>query len=234
MTGRLARVLAVVIIAYRHTKVPSAEFVRNDCAFHAGVGAADVSFNTIVIFGVVVFQDTKVIDHNGILPSLYKHILISMLGLRQKRNIAFKEVIIEDPKYLADAEMLKNISIEVDSYAHEHKLWRLPNPVKVFFRYEADHEIERIVEVLEGVIEDLQNTRDKKIITVLNNYPVVSPRAHTRVFNRQWLNILSAILLPVGICIYIRMWMFRLRLYRDLKVIKNTNSEIVQRIEEIT
>ncbi len=165
---------------------------------------------------------------------LYRNFFMKLLGLRLKRHVASKEVIIEDPHYAEDRIQLMTINDEITAYAHEHKLWRLPNPVKVFFRYEADHEIERIVEVLEGVIEDLQNTRDKKIITVLNNYPVVSPRAHTRVFNRQWLNILSAILLPVGICIYIRMWMFRLRLYRDLKVIKNTNSEIVQRIEEIT
>ncbi len=165
---------------------------------------------------------------------LYRNFFMKLLGLRLKRHVASKEVIIEDPHYAEDRIQLMTINDEITAYAHEHKLWRLPNPVKVFFRYEADHEIERIVEVLEGVIEDLQNTRDKKIITVLNNYPVVSPRAHTRVFNQQWLNILSAILLPVGICIYIRMWMFRLRLYRDLKVIKNTNSEIVQRIEEIT
>lgn len=46
------------------------------------------------------------------------------------------------------------------------------------------------------------------------------------------MNIISAIILPVGLCIYLRMWMFRLRLYRDLKVIKHTNSEIIQRIEE--
>jgi len=105
--------------------------------------------------------------------------------------------------------------------------------VKVFFRYEDDREMERIVDVLESTIEDLQNTRDKKIITELNNYPIVSTRAHTRVFNRRWMNIVSAIILPVGIIIYLRMWRFRLRLYRDLKAIKHANTEIIGRIEEL-
>ena len=122
---------------------------------------------------------------------------------------------------------------EITAYAHDHKLMRLPNVVKVFFRYEDDREMERIVDVLESTIEDLQNTRDKKIITELNNYPIVSTRAHTRVFNRRWMNIVSAIILPVGIIIYLRMWRFRLRLYRDLKAIKHANTEIIGRIEEL-
>ncbi|MBO6287892.1 MAG: LptF/LptG family permease [Prevotella sp.] len=163
---------------------------------------------------------------------LYRNFFMKLLGLRLKRHVTGKEVIINDPDYTADRISLTSVNNEITTYAHEHKLWRLPNPIKVFFRYEDDHEIERIVEVLEGVIEDLMNTRDKKIITELSNYPIVSPRAHTRVFNRRWMNIISAIILPVGLCIYLRMWMFRLRLYRDLKVIKHTNSEIIQRIEE--
>ena len=163
---------------------------------------------------------------------LYRNFFMKLLGLRLKRHVTGKEVIINDPDYTADRISLTTVNDEITTYAHEHKLWRLPNPIKVFFRYEDDHEIERIVEVLEGVIEDLMNTRDKKIITELSNYPIVSPRAHTRVFNRRWMNIISAIILPVGLCIYLRMWMFRLRLYRDLKVIKHTNSEIIQRIEE--
>ena len=44
---------------------------------------------------------------------LYKQIVSRILGLRTKRNITRKEVIIEDPKYLIDAEMLRNVSIAI-------------------------------------------------------------------------------------------------------------------------
>jgi lipopolysaccharide export system permease protein len=104
----------------------------------------------------------------------------------------------------------------------------------VFFRYQPDHEIERIVGNLELVIDDLTNTRDKVILTELNKYPVVSEKAHTRPFERKWMNIVAAIILPVGIFLYIRMWMFRLRLLHDLHVIKQTNEAICHRIEKIT
>ena len=81
------------------------------------------------------------------------------------------------------------------------------------------------------MIEDLGNTRDKVILTEINHYPIVSEKAHTRPFDRQWLNVLAAILVPLGAVLYIRMWRFRLRLLHDLRVIKQTNEKIIHRIE---
>lgn len=164
----------------------------------------------------------------------YRELFMRLLGMRIKRNIVRKEVIINDPNYQEDSKSLATISNEITTYAHEHHLMRLPDPIKVFFKYQPDHAIENIGERLEATIEDLSNTRDKVILTELNNYPIMSLTAHTRPFERKWLNILAAILLPLGIVLYIRMWRFRLRLYRDLRVIKRTNENIIKRIEEMT
>ena len=163
----------------------------------------------------------------------YRLFFIRLLGMRQKRNVASKEVIIHDPDYRFDAERLAVISRELSNYSEQHHLVRLPNPINVFFRYQPDREMERIVPELETVLEDLGNTRDRYILSYLNQYPVVSERAHTRLFNRQWLNAASAVLLPVGIVLYIRMCRFRLRLYRDLKQITRLNDKMIQRINEM-
>ena len=192
------------------------------------------SLPTAVLTPLAVFFTYKANNDSVVFNiDLYRTFFMRLFGLRLKRYVAGKEVIIQDPDYTTDRLRLMTINEEITAYAHEHKLMRMPNVVKVFFRYEDDHEMERIVEVLENTIDDLQNTRDKKIITELNNYPIVSTRAHTRVFNRRWLNILSAVIVPIGIIIYLRMWRFRLRLYRDLKTIKHTNTEIIDRIEEM-
>src|SRR3712207_2569660 len=113
-----------------------------------------------------------------------------LLGLRLKRHVFGKEVIIQDPDYPTDMERLRTISEEVETYSQSHKLVRMPDVIKVFFKYHPDHEIERIAGVLEEVIEDLNNTKDKAILTYLNQYPVVSVKAHTRPFERRWMNIL--------------------------------------------
>lgn len=161
----------------------------------------------------------------------YKEFFMRLFGLRLKRSIFGKEVIIDDPDYQDDKERLRRISDELVAYSKEHRLVKAPNFIRVFFKYKPDHEIERINEELENIIEDLSNTKDKVVLHAINQYPVISTKAHTRPFERRWLNIIAAIIVPVGLTLYIRMWGFRVRLYRDLKVVKQTNETLINRIE---
>jgi lipopolysaccharide export system permease protein len=162
----------------------------------------------------------------------YINLAMRLLGMRRKRSVTGKEVIIQDPDYKKDKDELNRLSEEVTAYSHEHKLKSPPNIINVFFKYQPDHEIERISEELESVIEDLSNTRDSVIITLLGHYPILSEKAHTRPFERRWLNILSFILVPLGAFLYFRMWRFRLRLLVDLRNIKQINNQIVNQITE--
>lgn len=163
----------------------------------------------------------------------YRNAFIRLLGLRLKRNVASKEVIINDPDYRRDAERLTAISHQIRAYAYSNHLMRMPNIINVFFRYQPDHEIERINADLEDVILDLSNTRDRFILSYLNQYPIVSEKAHTRPFEKKWKNITAAIILPLGIFLYLRMWRFRVRLLTDLKKIRATNEKMVERIAKM-
>lgn len=156
---------------------------------------------------------------------------VHALGLREKRHVASKEVIIEEPHYAQDNEALLDINHRVTDYSHTHRLVSPPNIIKVFFKYQPDNDIEQISKELETVIDDLANTRDAQVLHLINQYPIVATTAHTRPFDHRWLNILSAIVVPVGMFFYFRMWMFRLRLLRDLRVIKYTNTQIVNYTE---
>ena len=164
----------------------------------------------------------------------YRMFFMRLFGLRLKRNVASKEVIINDPDYVGDARRLKALSATLEQYSQEHKLMKLPNPVNVFFRYKRDTVIEQVAAELEEIIEDLGNTRDRYVLSYLNQYPVVSEKAHTRPFDTPWMNKAAAVIFPVGIILYIRMCRFRLRLYKDLRQIMKTNALMTERIEVIT
>lgn len=163
----------------------------------------------------------------------WKAVIMKALGWRTKRHVYGKEVIIEDPNYLDDRQLLLNMNDDIRRYVEEHRLKSLPNVVQVFFRYQSDHEVERISDELETVIDDLTNTRDKVILNELNNYPVLAVKAHTRPFEHKWLNIVSAIIIPLGLFFYLRMWRFRIRLLRDLKQIVQTNDAVTEQITKI-
>ena len=164
---------------------------------------------------------------------MYKNLLMKMLGIRVKRSIASKEVILHDPDYSKAAEQLSDLNVRIAEYAKTRRLKSAPNVIKVFFRYHTDHVIEKINDELENVIEDLGNTRNKVIMTELNKYPILAVKAHTRPFDHKWSNILAAVILPAGIFFYFRMWRFRLRLYRDLRIIINCNDMIIAEIQRI-
>ena len=163
----------------------------------------------------------------------YRNFFMKLLGLRMKRSVYRKDVIINDPQYAADAEELVRINADITAYAHENNLLIAPNPIKVFFKYSPDHTIEGISERMEAVIEDLSNTKDKLILSRLNDYPFMTVRAHTRPFEHKWQNVVAAIIVPVGAFLYLRMWRFRLRLLRDLRAIKQANDAIIERIGEM-
>ena len=154
-------------------------------------------------------------------------------GLRVKRSIQGKEVIIREPDYVRDNAILLDVTHRVSRYADMHRLKTPPNVVKAFFKYAPDHEIEQINVELEGVINDLSNTRDNMVLHQINQYPVLIVKAHTRPFERRWLNIAVAFILPLGMFFYFRMWRFRIRLARDLKQIKFVNANIINHTERL-
>ena len=193
------------------------------------------TISTMVLTPIAAFFTYKANKDSTVFNiDLYKNLAMRVLGLRQKRHITRKEVIIEDPKYKMDTMMLQNISKEIEAYSENHKLLRWPNPIKVFFHAGDDQEIARINHTLEVAIEDLGYTRDRQILALLNNYPIIATNAHTRPFRKKWLNIVTGLCLPLGAFFYFRMIRFRFRLYRDLRTIRQTSDRIIPRTQALS
>ena len=195
-------------------------------------GSWSVWFGKLIAMGmmtpVAVFITYKALNDSVVFNADgWKNFMMRALGLRDKRNISSKEVIIEEPHYKDDADALTKITEDITRYSKQHNLVSPPNIIKVFFKYQRDNEIEEINTRLEAVIKDLSNTRDRQILSLINQYPILILKAHTRPFDKKWENILAAIILPAGIFFYLRMWRFRWRLLRDLRVIKATNTSII-------
>lgn len=190
--------------------------------------APSILIPTAIFFTYKANKDSMVFNID-----MYRNTFRRLLGLRLKRSIAMKEVIINEPAYETDLQRISQITADIIAYNKEHRLVMLPNIIKVFFRYVPDHEIERISDELEEVIDDLGNTRERSIMKLLAQYPVMSVKAHTRPFNKRWMNITAFFILPLGIFLYIRMWRFRLRLLNDLRRIHTLNDAVENNISTL-
>lgn len=186
---------------------------------------------TAVLAPVAIFFTYKANNDSAVFNvDAYRNVLMRMLGLRMKRPSYGKEVIINDPHYAEDVQTIKAMNDEIERYSSVHRLKTPPNVISSFFRYQPDNDIEALNEQLETMIEDLSNSRDKVIVGTLSTYPVLAVKAHTRPFDRKWMNVASAVILPLGIFFYFRMWRFRRRLHRDLRTITNANNIILSQI----
>ena len=75
-------------------------------------------------------------------------------------------------------------------------------------------------------------SKDKIILNELNNIPIMATHAHTRPFVCKWLNVVTGLILPLGVFFYFRMLRFRFRLFRDLKNMRQASDAIIARIDE--
>ena len=135
----------------------------------------------------------------------YRMFFIRVFGLRIKRHITSKEVIIHDPNYFDDVRKLSLLTDSVRRYSRKYKLKYLFNSIAASIRYKPDPELDSIIADLEAIVDDLSNTRDRFILSYLNKYPIIAEKG-----------------------------LGRLRLYRELKQIRKVNDLMITRIEQLT
>lgn len=192
-----------------------------------------VWMSTLVLMPIGIFFTYKSNKDSVVFNAeLYLGVFKWLLGMRPSRHLIKKEVIIEDPNYRQIYQITNDLSAQCNQYLQQHRLTTAPNYFKIFNSHGADNQIADISKTLEAMIEELSNSKDRIILKSLNNYPILSTEAHKRPFDRYWLNILTGILIPIGLFFYFRIWFFRLRLEKDLKKITQTNNTIQEQIKK--
>lgn len=155
----------------------------------------------------------------------YKEFFRMLFCIREKRNIALKEVIIDDPDYVNGYRKAEQIISDCDKFIINNKLNKLPSVKEVFFK-EKDKTIDELNDNLENLIEEFGNSRNKKVVAKINYFPVLSTNTIISPFSNKWINIISLVIVPMGIIIYIRAAKFRFRLFKDLNKVKENSKEL--------
>ena len=164
---------------------------------------------------------------------VYVEFFKNLLGIRNKRNIFKKEVIINDPNYEDILIGLQELREKCIAYREQNKLMMAPNYVNIFFKSKEDKDVMVINEQLESLVEILSNSRDARILQELNQLPILFVDAHTSPCSSVvWNRVLGA-LFPIGLVIWGRIWHSRLRLLLDLQQIEKSSSSLELFIKKI-
>lgn len=157
----------------------------------------------------------------------YKHFFVRLFGLRTSRHIFRKEVIIDEPRLDKLPAEFEALIAACKAYNEKTKLLRAPSYVNIFFHHVPDRVAEQIDEQMERIVEELSNSRNRVVLEVLNRYPILYTHAHTSPFDKKWANVAAGLFVPLGIVLWFRIWRFRLRLYRDMRVIVRTSEQLL-------
>ena len=101
----------------------------------------------------------------------------------------------------------------------ENNLRKMPGYIAMWTKGSEDKELAGINELLESIVEQLSNVKNPVILQALNDFPVLVVNSHRSIFRSKVLNMAAAVVLPVGLCLYVRAWIYRLRLYKDLNLV---------------
>ena len=137
--------------------------------------------STIVLTPLGVFFTIKSNNDSAVFNmDAYVNLWRKLLGIRPKRNITRKEVIINDPDY---ADMHKTLE-QLITTSREY-LGELPRSTffgymayiaRYFFSKREDMKAEGIMLMTEYIVDVLSNSKDRQVLRLLNGYPVMETR----------------------------------------------------------
>ena len=105
---------------------------------------------------------------------VYVNFFRKLFGIRVSRHVFKKEVIIHTPDYTRICQDLDKLCLECETYGENHKLLGPPNYYQVFTNNKHDDAIKEISLQMEGLVEEMSNTKDGVLLNLLNNYPFLS------------------------------------------------------------
>lgn len=196
----------------------------------AGEGVWKIWFgswlSTFILLPLGLFFTYQANKDSGILKNdSIKTFFKRLFVLSEKRYIPLKEVIIDTPDYGKCYNNLSDVLQTSKLYRRENRLGYIPGLRYVFFN-ENDDTLEKLNEKLENTIEELSNSKYRRIIIQLNEIPVLYTTGVKSPFKKRWINILSLLLLPVGMLIYLNSVKNRFRLLKDLTKLENRIGDI--------
>ena len=153
--------------------------------------------------------------------------------MRIKRHVFRKEVILTPPDWDADRQLAVAVRRDLEAYPGKKRLWLPPNYFTLFFRHRPDEIAKRLANNVEALVEDLNNSTSPQILSVLGDMPVLYESGTRSPFEHRRVNWVLAVLFPLGLVVWLRVWRFRFRLARDLRQLRKALNRLDEAFAEM-
>lgn len=180
--------------------------------------------STSVLLPLGMFVTYKAMNDSSVFnKDLYISLISRWFGLKEKRHVPLKEVVINEVCALRAEAKLARI------YG-ESRMWLRRNGKALSYIEYWRHgyslpEINRIGKLVDDAVNYLSDSRDLKVNSKLENFPVLKPLWIYHITSRRWLRITLAALFPVGMAFYLLSIPYCKRLRSEFVAVEKTALE---------
>ncbi|MCD7973548.1 MAG: LptF/LptG family permease [Candidatus Azobacteroides sp.] len=183
--------------------------------------------SSIILIILGIFFTYKALNDSTILNAdTYINFFKRLFGKRSVRNYERKEVIIFETDYQKVYENIQFLNRQGKEYL---KSSHFPGYISFWKSRERGDELYALIEAEEKIAGELTNSREQRLIALLNKYPIIPAYRNSAPFKSSLLNRISGIFLPLGLIWYIQAYFYEKRAKKDISHVL----EINQSIEEL-
>ncbi len=180
-------------------------------------------FSSMILLPLGIFLTYKAMNDSVIMNTdTYVTFIKKLLFIREKRNYAIKEVVIEEPDFIKIAPELSDLTRDVQTHLRKYEKLSY----KTYWTDENyDNSLNNIKIGMENILNQLSNSRAARIIEKANEYPVLIKYVRPYKANSKLVKILMYVL-PVGFIFKLLSLPFEKRINKDLRTILSLNEEL--------
>lgn len=187
--------------------------------------------STFILLPLGIFVTYKAMNDSAVFnPDLYREWIRRRLGLPQSHHVTIKEVIIYDICPGRALAMAENLHIASQAWLSRHK--PRPSYTDYWSQTYSPEAIDRIGENTDTLVTYLSDSRDAKVIDILNHYPATRSLWILRPFKNK--KICSALkwFAPAGLLFYIFSLPYARRVYGEIRKIAETDVRLAATLRQ--
>lgn len=187
--------------------------------------------STSVLLPLGIFVTYKAMNDSSVFnKDLYINLINRWLGLREKRHVPMKEVIINEVSLRRAESMLVRLYGEARMWLRRNggtlsylEYWKWGYSIR---------DIARIGALVDETVNYLHDSRDLKVNSKLENFPVIKPLWIYHPASQRRLRLALAIIFPVGGLIYLLSIPYCKRLNKEFEAVAKTALEEIRMVKK--
>lgn len=191
-----------------------------------------VWLSSFALLPIGIFLTYKAVNDSDVFKAdAYANLMKKLFGRQQKREITLKEVIINEVNNSEALTMIDRLTVCCAELSEQMSQKNNKGFLAYWLHGFDIAALNKIIEMLEQMIEYVSNSRDKYAVMKLSEYPVLSADFFYRPVEKRKESVISMALLPLSIPVYmIGRWRLK-KLHARLQQIIARNNELSHILE---